>query len=111
MKSTMSFDEYDILANRLSKNNFKCGDWWPTVDEIKEKIEPNVNKYIEFLIWILETADPPETPEQQESKKYINRLLINSLKFVEKTPESVKAAIEQHIQAELNDDGDELYEG
>ena len=73
----MSFEEYDILADRLSKNNFKCGDWWPTVEEIKEKIEPNVSKYIEFLIWITETADMPETPEQKASKKYINQLKIS----------------------------------
>jgi len=107
----MSFEEYDILADRVSQNTFKCGDWWPTVEEIKEKIEPNVNKYIEFLIWILETADAPETPEQKESKKYINNLLIKTLKFVDKSSENVRNAIEAQKEAETNDDGDELYEG
>ncbi len=111
MKSTMSFDEYDLLADRVSKNNFKCGDWWPTIEEIKTKIEPNVNKYIEFLVWILETAEMPETPEQKASKNYINKLLINNLKLVNNTPQSVKAAMEALKSAQEQDDGNDLYEG
>lgn len=111
MKSTMSFDEYDLLADRVSKNNFKCGDWWPTVEEIKTRIEPNVGKYIEFLVWILETADMPETKEQKESKNYINKLLINNLKLVNNTPQSVKVAMEALKSAQEQDDGNDLYEG
>lgn len=111
MKSTMSFDEYDLLADRVSKNNFKCGDWWPTVEEIKTRIEPDVNKYIEFLVWILETADMPETQEQKESKKYINKLLINNLKLVNNTPQSVRNAMEALKSAQEQDDGNDLYEG
>lgn len=83
MKTTMSFNELDALYDRVGNNNFKCGDWWPTVEEIQTYIEPQLNKNIEFLCWILETADPPETPQQQESKKYINRLLIKTLKITE----------------------------
>ena len=111
MKTTMSFTEYDILADRLSKNNFKCGPWWPTVEEIQTMIEPNLNKYLEFLIWILETAEKPETEEQKESKKYINKLLIKSLKLTDNTPPSVLAQIEALEEAMRNDDGDEIYEG
>ena len=110
MKTTMSFTEYDILAERVSKNNFKCGDWWPTVDEIKTKIEPEFNKYIEFLIWILETADQPETPEQKASKKYINQLLISKLKMTENVPASIQEALDGIVKTS-NDDGDEIYQG
>lgn len=94
MKSTLSFEEYDILVERLNDNDFKCGDWWPTVEEIKTRIEPNFNKYIEFLLWITETAEEPQTEEQKESKKYINSLLRKNLKLVDETPDSIKAAIE-----------------
>ena len=83
VKTTMSFDDYDILVERLTDNSFKCEDWWPTIEEIQTYIEPNVGKNIEFLIWILETSTPPETPEQKESKKYINNLLIKTLKMTD----------------------------
>lgn len=83
MKTTMSFDDYDILTERLSNNTFKCGDWWPTVEEIKQYIEPQLTKNIEFLIWIAETADSPQTEEEKESKKYINNLLIKTLKLTD----------------------------
>ena len=48
MKTTMTFDELDTLYNRLGSNNFKCGDWWPTIEEIQKHIEPQLNKNIEF---------------------------------------------------------------
>jgi hypothetical protein len=83
MRSVISFDDYDKLVERLTDNSFKCGSWWPSVDEIKEYIEPNFNKNIEFLVWILETADPPKDEEEKRSKKYINDLLINNLKMTD----------------------------
>lgn len=83
VKATMSFDDYDTLVDRLVDNCFKAEDWWPTVEEIQKYIEPNVNKNIEFLLWILETADTPITDEQKASKKYINNLLIKTLKITD----------------------------
>lgn len=79
MKTNMSFSELDALCNRVGDNSYKCGDWWPTIEEIKTYIEPNLSKHVEFLCWILETADAPVTKEQIESKKYINALLIRSI--------------------------------
>lgn len=81
MKSTMTMDELDILYERIGENQFKAYDWWPTVEEIKNYIESKPEKYIEFMIWILETADDPETPEEEESKKYLNRILRNTIKI------------------------------
>lgn len=83
MKATMSFDDYDLLTERLNDNTFKCGDWWPTVEEIQTYIEPHLNKNLEFLIWITETAEAPKTDAEKESKKYINNLLIKILKLTE----------------------------
>lgn len=83
MKTTMSFDDYDVLTERLNDNTFKCGDWWPTIEEIKTYIEPHLSKNLEFLIWITETADTPQTDEERASKKYINNLLIKNLKLTD----------------------------
>ena len=83
MKTTFTFDEFDILCDRLSNSNFRCENWWPTVEEIQTYIEPNINKNIEFLCWIIETASPPQTAEEKKSKTYINKLLIKTLKMVD----------------------------
>ena len=83
MKTTMSFDDYDILTERLNDNPFKCGDWWPTIEEIQTYIEPHLSKNLEFLIWITETADAPQTEEEKASRKYINNLLIKNLKLTD----------------------------
>lgn len=77
----MTFDDYDKLCDRIRENPYQCVDWWPTPEELKERIGDDINPNIEFLIWILETNLPPETEEEKESKKYINKLLINNLKL------------------------------
>ena len=74
-------DELDALYERIGDNQFRAYDWWPTVEELKAYVAPKPEKYMEFLIWILETADDPETPEEEASKKYINKLLRNMIKI------------------------------
>jgi len=80
----MTFDEYDALVDRLQENTYQCDDWWPTKAELKEKIGSDINSYISFLIWILETNGEPGTEEEIESKRYINKLLRENLKLYDK---------------------------
>lgn len=77
----MTYDNYDAMCNRLESNVFQCIDWWPSPEEIKEKIGKEINQHIDFLIWILETNLPPETEEDKGSQKYINKLLRDNLKL------------------------------
>lgn len=83
MRSTLTFDEYDKIEKRVCDNSFKADGWWPTVEEIKTKIEPDFSKNIEFLIWIISTNTPPQNPEEVASKNYINALLRKRLNLVE----------------------------
>lgn len=77
----MTFTEYDELVDRLHENKYSCDDWWPTPDELKEKMGGEINTNIPFLVWIMETNNPPETEEEKESYKYINKLLRENLKL------------------------------
>lgn len=81
MKTTMTLEEYDNLCDRLSNNEYKCGAWWPTVEEISKYLEPEKEKYIEFMLWVLETAENPNNEEEKESKKYLNKILRETLKI------------------------------
>lgn len=84
MKKEMPYAKFDAMCDRFDNASFKCGAWWPTVFQVKEYIEPKIEQYLEFLIWIAETADAPRTEEERESKKYINNLIYNTIKFTDK---------------------------
>lgn len=84
----MTFDDYDALCERLRKNQYQCFDWWPSPEELKEKLGNEINTNIDFLTWILETNNPPETEEEKRSKAYINKLLRDNLKLYD--PEDKK---------------------
>lgn len=83
MRKDISFEKYDILCDRFQHSSFRCGNWWPSIKEIQENIEPKAEQYLEFLIWIVETANDPTTPEQKESRSYINNLLNRTLVFTD----------------------------
>jgi hypothetical protein len=80
----MTFDEYDSLVDRLKENTYQCDNYWPTKEELREKMGNEINSTIPFLIWLVETNGEPETEEEIASKKYINKLLRENLKLYDK---------------------------
>lgn len=90
MNKELTYDNYDAMCQRYDVAPFKCGNWWPSIEDIKTKLEPKLEQHLEFLIWIEETADRPQTPEQKASQEYISALLRKTLVFVE-TKEELRA--------------------
>ncbi|WP_141400997.1 hypothetical protein [Lacrimispora amygdalina] len=84
----MTFDEFDELVDRLKKNTYECDDWWPSPEELNEKMGNEINANIPFLVWILETNNPPETTAEKESQRYINKLLRDNLKLYDPNEEN-----------------------
>ena len=89
MKKELTYDNYEAMCQRYETAPFQCGNWWPSIIDIKTKLEPKLEQNLEFLIWIEETASRPQTPEQKQSQEYISALLRNTLVFVE-TKEELK---------------------
>lgn len=81
MKKELTFEKYDKLIDRLNNIPLKCGAFWPTKEQVDEILEEGIEKNMEFLLWILETADEPKTEEEIESKKYINSILCQNIKL------------------------------
>lgn len=81
MKKDLTFEKFDKLLERINCLPFKCGSYWPTKEEIDLIIKEDLDKSLEFLIWITETADEPITDKDKESKKYINSILYKHLKI------------------------------
>lgn len=83
MKKELTYDEFDALCDRLEEAKFKSGRWWPTMQEVKEFIEPDIKENLEFALWISITANDPVNDEQKEVRTYLNNLINKNLKFKE----------------------------
>lgn len=83
MKKEITFDNYIAMCDRHEKLDFQCGSWWPSINDVKTKLEPKLEQNLEFLIWVSETANPPQTEEEKASQRYINELLKKTLVFID----------------------------
>ena len=73
-------DALDEMCENFENMRYKAKAWWPTVEDIRTKMEPKIKDQIAFAIWITETADNPKTDEEKEAKKYLLRLIYKNLK-------------------------------
>lgn len=79
----MTQSKLDELCENFEEMKFKAGPWWPTIEEIKKYIEPHIDERMNFIIWITETADAPQTEEEKASKSYLMKLIYNNLNVVD----------------------------
>ena len=87
MKKDMTYDEFEAMCQRFEASENKCDDWFPSLTEIKERIEPDIRNKLEFAIWIDVTANPPVTEEENVARQYLRRLIYKNLKFKENREE------------------------
>ena len=110
MRKELTYDNYEAMCLRYEDAPFKCGNWWPTIEDIKTKIEPKLEQNLEFLIWIEETADRPKTPEQKASQEYISKLLRNTLVFVETKEELKQIRKENGKEVDESEFDEDVYD-
>lgn len=79
----ISQKDLDQMISDFEEMKFKAGAWWPTMDDVKKKIEPNIREKLKFVIWITETADEPETEEEKAVKKRLLHIIYNNVKVTE----------------------------
>ena len=48
----MTFDEYDALIEKLEKISYKPEGYYPTVQEIKDNLEPEFDKNFDYIVWL-----------------------------------------------------------
>lgn len=81
--------ELDKMCDDFDKMNFKAETWWPTVDEIKNYIEPCLKSKLAFAIWITETANEPQTDEEKAAKRYLLNLIYKNVKVIDDDEEDI----------------------
>lgn len=83
MAKELQADKFFAMCDRFEEIPFKCGNYYPTIREIQEYIEPKIEQNLDFLIWISETAGEPSNPDEVDSRTYINELINKHLKIVD----------------------------
>lgn len=79
----MTFNEYDALIEKLEKISYKPEGYYPTVQEIKDNLEPEFDKNFDYIVWLTECNENPDTEEGILARNYLNRLLIKKLVLVD----------------------------
>lgn len=79
----MTFDEYNALIEKLEKISYKPEGYYPTVQEIKDNLEPEFDKNFDYIVWLTECNENPDTEEGILARNYLNRLLIKKLVLVD----------------------------
>lgn len=79
----MTFAQYDEKCENIKRvENTKPG-WYPSVEDIDKRILPNIEHYLDYLIWISETSGEPLDEETRAGKKYINEILYREIELVD----------------------------
>ena len=75
----MKQEKFDKLCDAYDNMEYQCGNWFPSLEEIKTQLEPNIEKEIKFAIWILQTSNPQTTKEGKEARRYLMNLVYAHL--------------------------------
>lgn len=83
MIKRMTFDDYEKEIDFLSSIGYMPEGFWPTVEEIRCEIEPEIRKNLLYLIWLSE-LNPTDnlSKENRESFRYIKKLLNSNLELI-----------------------------
>ena len=76
-------EEFDNMCEALGAMDYQCGSYFPSLKEIQEKLEPNIERDIKFALWLLETSTEPKTPEKKEARRYLMNLVYAHINITE----------------------------
>lgn len=79
----MTFTAYDQKCEALKQTPNTQPGWYPSVETIDQRIMPNFDFYIDYLIWLLETGGEPVNDEAAAGKKYIKKIMYQQLELIE----------------------------
>ena len=77
-KVVMTQQAYEELCDRIEHMEYKCHDWYPTLEQA-QRLMKNPGNNLEFLLWISETSDQRGNKEKQEVIKTIRQFLYHHL--------------------------------
>lgn len=79
----MTFDEMNQLYDIADGAEYKAGDWYPTLEDLNHIVKNDPATYIDFLIWIYETANFSSTKDAQFIKNEINNIIKETIQVID----------------------------
>ena len=79
----ITYEQYDILEKELIKIPNKLNTWLPTIDDLNTYVEPNSDKYVEFLLWLTLTVNTDKSSEGKQQLRAINKTLYEKILLIE----------------------------
>ena len=81
---TMTDKEYESLCDSILKCPVSRSNWWPTMQEVKDIIIPNLSNCYDFILWILKTGPKPENEKEKEVVKTLRGIIKENTYITEK---------------------------
>ena len=75
-------EEFDSLRSSIKNCTFQRGRWFPTKKDIEEVLAPNIDKTYDFILWILETGEEPQTNEEKEAEAMLRALIHDHVRVI-----------------------------
>lgn len=80
--SRTTYDELDEIMDMFRHKGVVAGSYMPTPEEVAKEIEPNFDKYADFVYWLLETSTP-ETDVDKDTKNWLMSLFCERVRIEE----------------------------
>lgn len=88
-KIYVTYEQYGNYCGNADKIPYQCPKW-PAKEDIRDKILPNLDTMLPFLVWVLETTPEPKTQEEKEVKEMLESIQKEFYEFVDEIPENHK---------------------
>lgn len=77
---TITHESMDDLFSIVDNIEFSSLRYYPTMEEIKI-METDIPKYYAFILWLLSNPAGPETKEEEQAEKELNRIIMKHTKL------------------------------
>ena len=75
----LTYADYDRLQDELLQIPNHDPSWWPDVQDITNSGLPEERSFLEFLLWLTLTANPPQSESGKASRRFINQILYRTI--------------------------------
>lgn len=86
-KFTCSFQQFDEICETMQRMDYHAGPYAPAARELMERVEPELEAFILFLLWVNETGF--ETDENRMPRRIIREILRTHIELYEEVEADV----------------------
>lgn len=78
----LTYEQYDELSESIKNLDTNAKPAFPTQEEINKYVRPNFEKYVLYVMFVLERGNPL-TEEEKISRKELTKLMYEKIQFLD----------------------------